>query len=175
MVTGASGIRDDLTPVDPHLGQALDGLRDAPGEEAAVHGEGAARGHLDLVRHPHHQRAQAPHLFLEQARGLVEAVAAQAVGADELGEVPGLVHGGRPHRAHLVQVDADPAARELPRGLASGEASAHDGHALAHLASIAFTTKAQRHKGRRNERKGGPERQGSPEAPWPGRELPARS
>jgi hypothetical protein len=62
-------------------------LGDASREQAAVDGERAAGGHLHLVRDADDQRAHPPHLFLEQPGRLVEGVAAQAVRADELGEV----------------------------------------------------------------------------------------
>ena len=113
-------------------GQAEDGLRHAPGKEAAVDREGAPRRHPNLVRHPHHERAETPHLFLEQARRLVDGVAAEAVRADELGEVAGLMHGCLAHGPHLEEIDGDPAARELPGGLAPGEAAADDGDAGGH-------------------------------------------
>ena len=127
--------------METHLGQGRDGLGDAPGEEAAVHGEGAASGHLHLVGHPHDERAHPAHLFLEKARGLVEAVAAQAVRAHELGKVAGLVHGGAAPGTHLVEVHGDAASRELPGRLAARETGPHDRHALAHRASIALATR----------------------------------
>ena len=89
-------------------------------------------GTFDRVGHPHHERAQAPHLLLEEARGLVEGVAAEAVRADELGEVAGLVDRRLPRRAHLEEVDADAPAGELPRGLAAGEAAPDDRDARSH-------------------------------------------
>ena len=131
------GNAQDFRPVETHLGHRRDGLGDAAGEKAAIHREGAASRHLHLVGHPHHERAHPTHLFLEQPRGLVEAVATQAVRADELGEVAGLVHGGAADRTHLVEVDRDAASRQLRRRLATREARSHDGDARAHEASIA--------------------------------------
>ena len=73
-----------------------------------------------------HQRAEPPHLLLEQADGVVELVAAERIAADQLGERVGLVHGGRPHRPHLVERDGDAELRRLPRGFAPGQAAADD-------------------------------------------------
>ncbi len=126
MVTGSSGMRRTSCRWILDLGQRLDRLRHAAGEEAAVHREGAARGHPHRVGHPHDERAQPPHLLLEEAGGLVEGVAAEAVRADELGEVARPVHRRPSPRPHLVEVDPDPAAGELPRGLAAGEAAPDD-------------------------------------------------
>src|SRR5439155_14452034 len=54
-------------------------------------------------------------------------------GAHELAETVGVVRLGAAHGTHLVEVDGDTLARELPRRLRAGEAPAHDGDALAHL------------------------------------------
>ena len=129
---GVVGDPQDLAAVDLHPGQRLDRLRHAAGEEATVDGQGAARRHLHRVGHPHHERAQAPHLLLEEARGLVEGVATEAVRADELGEVAGLVDRRLPRRAHLEEVDLDTPPGELPRGLAAGEAAPDDRDARSH-------------------------------------------
>jgi hypothetical protein len=107
-------------------------VRHAAREEPAVDRERAARRHLHRVGRPHHQRAEPAHLLLEKPRGLVERIAAQAVRADELRKVARLVHRRLAHRTHLVQIDADAAAGELPRGLTAGEASPHDRHARSH-------------------------------------------
>ncbi len=68
------------------------GLREA----VAVDGERASRRHLVGVGGTHHQRAEPPHLLVEQADGIVLAViGAERVRADELGEAVGLVDRGR--------------------------------------------------------------------------------
>ena len=78
------------------------------------------------VRRQHHERSEAPHLFFQQSDGVVELVAAQRVGAHELGQLIGLVHGGRPHRPHLVEDDADTGAGSLPGCLGPREPAADD-------------------------------------------------
>src|SRR5207244_12023366 len=45
----------------------------------------------------------------------------------------GVVRRRPAHRPHLVEVDGDVLARELPRRLRAGETPAHDGDALAHV------------------------------------------
>ena len=67
-------------------------------ELLAVDGERRAGRHPDAVGDAHDERAQAAHLFLEQADGVVELVAPKRIAADELREMVGLVHGGRPRR-----------------------------------------------------------------------------
>ena len=52
----------------------------------AIDRKRGAGGHARRVGGAHHERAEPPHLFLEQADGVVELVAAERVAADELGE-----------------------------------------------------------------------------------------
>ena len=92
----------------------------------AIDGKRCSRGHPVGVRRTHDQRAETTHLFFQQADGVIEFVAAQRVGADELSEAIGLVNGGRSHRPHLVQHDADAQRRGLPRRFAPGQAAADD-------------------------------------------------
>ena len=75
---------------------------------------------------PHHNRAQAPHLFLQQSDGVIELVDAKLVGADQLGEPVGLVNCGRSHRPHLVEGDTHAARGGLPRCFRAGKPSAND-------------------------------------------------
>ena len=84
----------------------LDRVGDRLRESFAIDGQRGAGGHAMRIGRPHHQRAKPPHLFFQQADGVIELVAAQRVGADQLGEPIGLVDGGRAHRPHLVQDDA---------------------------------------------------------------------
>ena len=127
--------RDDLAAVDPDLGQRLHRLRHLACEEGAVDGERASRGHAHLVRDADDERAHAAHLFLEQPRRLIERVAAEAVRADELGQIARLVDRCGPDGPHLAQVDADTAARELPGRFAAREPPADDGDAIPQAAS----------------------------------------
>ena len=48
-----------------------------------------------------HERAEPPHLFFQQADGVVELVAAEGVAADQFGEPVGLVHRGRHARGRI--------------------------------------------------------------------------
>ena len=70
-------------------------LRDDLGEALAIDGERGAGRHAARLGGAHHQRAEPPHLLLQQADGVIELVAAEGVAADQLGEPVGLVDGGR--------------------------------------------------------------------------------
>ena len=75
---------------------AVERLGDRRGEAVAVDGQRAAGGQLVGVGARHHQRAEPAHLGMQQADGArLRVVGAERVGADELGEVVGLVRGGR--------------------------------------------------------------------------------
>ena len=86
-------------------GCACDRGGHAFGELVAIDGQRRARGHAHAIGHAHHERAEPPHLFLQQADGVVELVAAKGIAADQLGEPVGLVDGGRRDGPHLVQHD----------------------------------------------------------------------
>src|SRR6266851_329692 len=78
-----------------------------------------------------HQRAQPPHLLVQQPdRVVLAVVGAERVGADELGEAFGLVRLGHAHRPHLVEHDGNAPACDLPGGFRSGEPPADDVHGL---------------------------------------------
>jgi hypothetical protein len=130
--------------MDPDLAERADLLRDALREERAIHGQGAARGHAHGVGDPDDERVHPAHLFLQQPRGLVERVAAQAVRAHQLGQVIGLMHRRRLDRPHLVEVHGDPPPRELPRRLGTGEPPTDDGYALNHCFSTQRPRRARR-------------------------------
>ena len=126
------GDAKDLLPVEVHLGQRLHRLGDPAREEAAIHRQRAPRRDLHLVGDPDDERVHPPHLLLQEAGRLIEGVAAQAVGAHELGEVGGLVDGRPAHRPHLVEVHAHAPAGQLPGRLAPGEPASDDGDPLRH-------------------------------------------
>ena len=98
----------------------------ALGKALAIDGERRAGRHAAGFGRPHHERAEAPHLLLQQADGVVELVAAKRVAAHEFGEPIGLVDGGRPRRPHLVQSDGHAARRHLPGGLEPAKPAADD-------------------------------------------------
>lgn len=96
-----AGRNDDLTVRDGVGLGALDGdvrmradaLRDLARERLAVHGERAAGGDAVVIRARKHDGVKPAQLLLEQADGVRELIAAQGVGADELGKVFGYVRG----------------------------------------------------------------------------------
>ena len=110
---------------DQRLG--LQRLGHRRGEALAVHGQRPARRQLVPIAHGQDQRAQPPHLLVQQAHGVAHGVVgAERVRADQLGQPVGLVRIGAAHRPHLVQHHRHAAPRELPGGLAAGEAAADD-------------------------------------------------
>ena len=94
--------RDERMPRD----RVGDGLR----EPLAIDGQRGAGRHAARFGRAHDERAETPHLFLQQADGVIELVAAERIAADELGEAIGLVDGGGTDRPHLVERDRHAAA-----------------------------------------------------------------
>ena len=92
----------------------------------AIDGERRAGRHADAVGDAHDERSEAAHLFLEQADGVVELVAAERIAADELREMIGLVHGRRPCGAHFVERDGHAHGCRLPGRFRAGQSAAND-------------------------------------------------
>src|SRR3546814_20821747 len=89
---------------------------DAAREEVAIDREGGARGNFRGVGLAHDDRAERPHLAVEQTDGIaVSIVAAAAVRADHLGERFALLR-GRPvaAAAHFAAAHAIPPPGQLP-------------------------------------------------------------
>ena len=57
----------------------------------AIDRQRRARRHAARLGGAHHERTEPPHLFLQQADGVIELVAAERVAAHELGEGVGAV------------------------------------------------------------------------------------
>ena len=132
------GIRDSVDFFADDRDERMRGqlAGDDLGEPLAIDGESGARGNPAGFRGAHHERAEPPHFFFEEADGVIELVAAEGIAADQFGEAIGFVHGGRAHRPHLVERDRHALRRGLPRGLGAGQAAADDvdveGHWSAH-------------------------------------------
>ena len=119
-------MRGDLFADDGDERMRVDRVGDRLREPLAIDGErGAGR----------HAIASAARMTSEPSRrissfsrptALSSLSPRKRVGADQLGEPIGLVHGGRTHRPHLVQDDAHAARRRLPGGFATGEPAADD-------------------------------------------------
>ena len=97
--------RDDLFAVDGDAGFGFDAGGDAAGELDAVDGEGVAGGNGGGVGFGEQDRAGAAHLLLQQPGRGVFGLGFERVGADQFGEVGGLVRLGGAGRAHLVELD----------------------------------------------------------------------
>ena len=87
----AAGIAGTSSRTMVISGCAGEPRRDLAREDLAVDGQGGAGRHAGDLGGGHHHRVEPAHLFLEQADGVVELVAAERVAAHELGEPVGLV------------------------------------------------------------------------------------
>ena len=125
-IDGSVGMRGDFLAHDGDQRMRRDRVGDRLREALAIDGQRRARRHAVRVGRAHDQRAEPPHLLLQEADGVIELVAAERVGADELGEPIGLVDRGRPHRPHLVEHHAHAERRRLPGGFGAGEPAADD-------------------------------------------------
>ena len=114
----------DLFAVDGDAGFGGDAGRDALRELDAIDGEGVAGGDGGGVGVGEQEASGAAHLLLEQPGGGVFTLGLEGVGADELGEVGGLVGLSGAVRAHLVEVYGAASGGGLERGLGAGEAAA---------------------------------------------------
>ena len=93
----------------------------ALGETVAIDGERAAGRQLVAIGCAYHQRVETAHFGMQKADGAaLGIVRAERIGADQFGELSGLVCGGRANRPHFVQHHRHAAARELPGGLGTG-------------------------------------------------------
>ena len=111
---------------DFDVGVGGDHFGDACGEEFAVDGQGVAGGDRGGIGGLEEKAAGAAHLLFEQPGGGVFRFGFEGVGADELGEVGGLVGFGGAEGAHLGEDDAAAEAGGLQGGFGAGEAAADD-------------------------------------------------
>ncbi len=97
-----------------------------PGEfpDAAIDGEGVTGGNGRCIRFGQEDGAGAAHLLLEEPGRSVFRLGLEGVGADEFGEVGGLVGLGGAVRAHLVEGDFAAEGGSLEGSFRAGEASA---------------------------------------------------
>ena len=92
----------------------------------AVHGERVAGGDGGGVGGLQQKRVGAAHLLLQQPGRGVFGFGLEGVGADELGEVGGLVGFGGAQRAHLEESDVAAERGGLQCGFGAGESAADD-------------------------------------------------
>jgi hypothetical protein len=114
---------------------------DAGGIAVAVDRQRRPGGNAMRVRLAHDQRPHRAHLLMEQADRIgLRIVRAEAVRADEFGEMVGLMRGGALARAaHLRQADAITRLGELPGGFRTGEAAADDMDIMGHMGALGRT------------------------------------
>ena len=99
---------------------------DALGELDAVDGEGVAGGDGGGVGFGEEDAAGAAHLLFQEPGSGVFGLGLEGVGADEFGEVAGLVGLGGARGAHLVEIDFASAFCGLQGGFRAGETAADD-------------------------------------------------
>ena len=101
-------------------------LSNAGGEGHAIDRQGMSGRNRGGARDRHQQRPGASHFFFQQPGSGVFAVRLQGIGANQLGEIGGLVRGSRARRPHLAELDVESAAGALPGGFRSGKAGSDD-------------------------------------------------
>ena len=116
--------RGDLFAVDGDSGLGCDAGGNAAGELDAVNGEGVAGGNGGGVGLGEEDGAGAAHLLLEEPRRGVLRLGLERVGADQFGEVGGLVGLGGASGAHLVERDLAAEGCGLKRSLWASQSSA---------------------------------------------------
>ena len=98
---------------------------DRLGKADAVDRQRDAGRHLVGIARGHDERAEAAHLLVQQADGVVRRVVrAERVGADQLRQAARDVRLGGAHGTHLVQDNRRTGAGDLPGRLGPGEAAA---------------------------------------------------
>ena len=116
--------RCDFFAADFDVGLGGDEVGDAAREFDAVDGEGVAGGNGAGVGGLEEEGVGAAHLLFEQPGRGVFAFTLEGVGADELGEVGGLVGFGGAEGTHLGEDDVTAEAGGLQCGFGSGESAA---------------------------------------------------
>ncbi len=119
--------------MDGDVGGGGDAGGDAGGEEFAVYGEGVTGGDGGGVGVGEEEGVGAAHLLLEEPGGGVLGLGLEGVGADEFGEVGGLVGLGGADGAHLVEVDFAACCGGLECCFGTGEAATDDFNSLHRL------------------------------------------
>ena len=124
--------RDQLAA---HCDQRLSRYRcgDRLRETVAIDRQRRAGGHPRGIGGGQDQRPQRAHLGVQQPDGvMLGIVRAEAVRADQLGELVGVVRVGAVNAAHLVKHDGNAGARQLPCGFAASKAAADDVDGIVH-------------------------------------------
>ncbi len=133
-----AGRDDDLSPVrrrqagdflaadgDQRVG--FQGASHRGGKAVAIDRQRAAGGNLIGVGSAHDQRAEAAHLRVQQADGVVLGVVrAERVGTHQFGQPLGPMGVGHPYRSHFVQHHTAAGIGHLPGGFRASKAGAND-------------------------------------------------
>ncbi len=128
---------------DPDTGMLFQHFGDGGGKTVAVHRQGAARRQLVGVGGAHHQRAGAPHFFMQQAHGIVLGiVGTEGIGTDQFRQRIGLMGLGTPEGPHFVQNHFHAALGGLPGSFRTGQAAADDVKGFFH--GLALSSSAKR-------------------------------
>ncbi len=96
----SAGGGGDFAAVDRDQRLGFQRRRNRSGETVAIDGERAAGRQLVAIGCAQHQRIEPAHFGMQKADGAAFGiVGAERIGADQFGELSGLVHGGRAQRA----------------------------------------------------------------------------
>ncbi|CAI8409756.1 MAG: Uncharacterised protein [Rhodospirillaceae bacterium] len=107
----------------------LDRLGDRAAETVAVNGQRATGRDRVFVALGHDQRTRQAQLSVDHTDSIgLGVIRAEGIGADQLGQLVGLVGVGGTNAliAHLVQDHALSGLRSLPRGFRAGQSAADD-------------------------------------------------
>ena len=111
---------------DGDVGMVSDLLGDHLGKAHTVNGQTAAGFHAGRLGALHDDAAHAAQLFLQQADGVLQPVAAQRVGANQLCEIFGMMGRALLGGTHLVEFYLDAPLCQLPGGFRACQACADD-------------------------------------------------
>ena len=111
---------------DGDVGMVSDLLGDHLGKAHTVNSQTAAGLHTGGLGALHDDAAHTAQLFLQQADCVLQAVAAEGVGADELCEIFGMMGGTLLGGTHLVEFYLDAPLGQLPGGFRACQACADD-------------------------------------------------
>jgi hypothetical protein len=115
----------DLAAFDRNQRMSFEAFGDGGGKVVAVHRQSAAGRHLMRIGRAHDQRAETPHLGMQQTNRIGPGIVrAEGVGADQFGKPAGFVRGRFAYGAHFMQHHRHAASGDLPGGLGAGEPAA---------------------------------------------------
>ena len=99
-------------------------------EEVTVDRQSGAGWHSRPARRFHDQGVEPPHLLLQNAVGGFEAIGAEGIATNELGELVGAMDGSLTVGSHLDEMDRNAPSGDLPGRFDSREPASDHGDVL---------------------------------------------